>query len=489
MPGVLVPIIIVKENVTLSSEQQLVLGDALAALEGCNAPVVLSHQEARNPEFQRYFQLLSRPLQEKDLLVGAKVMDVTVEPMRQVMNNAIDSVVRQTSIVKTDQSFRFVREAAAQDPSLNLAVIDLEEPYAIREAHSALKSGLNVMIQPTLTQSEEALKLKELAHESGLLLIGSGAGASVINGAALGPFNQFNSGSVSLIALSSVALQEMVALCDCMGVGVRQALCVGELDLTPEHAGVGVRNLLSLLASDPETADIMVALPRCDASVLSLIKECAATVKQRVYVASHGAAPSAEEGIILRQNTVDLMMAFSEDHGIAISALHPRAFPKLELKEKQTQKLGLFASEYNRKEAQTILGADYQFSSYAQSLGLRYELDRPKDLFTAWLADIEEAVNSGATASILCDLILCEGIDTWYIDKFFETIQQGSNSNFITIICSVFATSCDSMTYQTLIKQCRDAGVVVATSNERAASMAKQVWSEARIGEMYAVVD
>lgn len=489
MPGVLVPIIIVKENVSLSSEQRILLSDTLAKLEGCNASVVCGYEDESNPDFQRYFQLLSRPLQEKDLMIGAKVMDIAVEPMKQVMNETVDAMLRRMAGQESESPYRFVREAVSHDPSLNLAVIDLEESYAIREAHSALKSGLNVMIQPTLTQSEEALKLKELAHEAGLLLIGSGAGASVINGAALGPFNQYSSGSVSLIALSSVALQEMVVLCDRLHVGVRQALCVGELDLTEAHAGLGVRNILTLLESDPETTEIMVALPSCSDAILEEIKGCASALEQTVYLSVAGRELSRSEGVVLCPSTVDMMTAFSEDRGLSISALYPRAFPKLELKDTQSKMLGLLASEYHRKEALSIIGGDFKFPSFARDLGLRYELDRPKDLFTAWLEQLELAVNSPSTASVLCDLIVCDGIDTWYIDRFFEIVQQGSQSNFITIIASVLATSCDSLTYQTLTKQCRDSGIVIAQSNERAAAMAKHVWAEAKVGEVHAIMD
>ena len=69
---------------------------------------------------------------------------------------------------------------------------------------------------------------------------------------------------------------------------------------------------------------------------------------------------------------------------------------------------------------------------------------------------MNDAVNSPETASILTDLVLCDGLDLSYVDQFFDCIQQGAYSDFITVICSITASSNDTMSYQSLIKRCRD---------------------------------
>ena len=132
-----------------------------------------------------------------------------------------------------------------------------------------------------------------------------------------------------------------------------------------------------------------------------------------------------------------------------------------------------FLSENNRKEAEFIIGDSYSFKSYFDDLSLRYELESFDQITAAWLSDLNDAVNSPETASILTDLVLCDGLDLSYVDQFFDCIQQGAYSDFITVICSITASSNDTMSYQSLIKRCRDSGIVVASSNERAATMAK----------------
>ena len=141
MPGVLIPIVIVKENVSLTLDLKERLLAALKEVEGCNSVTVFTLSDSSEIHCNRYISLASKPLYDTDLIIGAKVMDIAEKQMMSVINDVIDSVLQGIDSESTELPYRFVREAALQDPSLNLAVIDLEESYAIREAHSSLKAG------------------------------------------------------------------------------------------------------------------------------------------------------------------------------------------------------------------------------------------------------------------------------------------------------------------------------------------------------------
>ena len=72
-----------------------------------------------------------------------------------------------------------------------------------------------------------------------------------------------------MVGISSVALQELVVIADRLGIGVRQALCVGELDITDAHSAIGLKNILELLNQDPDTDDIVLALPSCGREIVT----------------------------------------------------------------------------------------------------------------------------------------------------------------------------------------------------------------------------
>ena len=139
MPGLLKPIIIIKENVDLTTSLYEKLFASLEQLDGCNLPIICTVNDQNDPVKKRYLDLTSRPLQETDLVIGAKVMDIAESQMKTAIQRCVDMVLTPKKPISSDPSSRTIRDAVTQDPKLNLAVIDLDEEYALREAHSALK--------------------------------------------------------------------------------------------------------------------------------------------------------------------------------------------------------------------------------------------------------------------------------------------------------------------------------------------------------------
>jgi FdrA protein len=140
----------------------------------------------------------------------------------------------------------------------NLALISVPGPHAFTEAMDALDAGCDVMVFSDNVPVEQEVKLKAVAAERGLLVMGPDCGTAVVGGVGLGFSHSVQPGPVGVIAASGTGCQQLLCLLDAAGVGLTAALGVGGRDLT---AAVGARSTLSaldVLDADPATELIVV---------------------------------------------------------------------------------------------------------------------------------------------------------------------------------------------------------------------------------------
>ena len=104
----------------------------------------------------------------------------------------------------------------------------------------------------------DEVRLKSLAAERSLLVMGPDCGSAIVNGVPLGFANVVRSGNVGIIAASGTGLQEVSCLIDRLGGGISQALGTGGRDLSAEVGGLSMRCCLEMLAADPETRVIVL---------------------------------------------------------------------------------------------------------------------------------------------------------------------------------------------------------------------------------------
>jgi FdrA protein len=98
---------------------------------------------------------------------------------------------------------------------------------------------------------EQEVLLKDRAAERGLLVMGPDCGTAVVAGVGLGFANVVRPGPVGIVAASGTGAQQVMALLDGAGVGVRHCLGVGGRDLSSAVGGRSARQALALLEEDP----------------------------------------------------------------------------------------------------------------------------------------------------------------------------------------------------------------------------------------------
>ena len=125
--------------------------------------------------------------------------------------------------------------------------------------------GLHVLLFSDNVSLEDEIALKKYAREHGLLLMGPGAGTTILNNVALGFANVLPAGPVGIVSAAGTGLQEVSTLLARRGVGITQGIGTGGRDLKKEVGGIMMLEAIKALQHDPATAVlILISKPPAD---------------------------------------------------------------------------------------------------------------------------------------------------------------------------------------------------------------------------------
>ena len=166
---------------------------------------------------------------------------------------------------------RTVRSVARQvGPAL--ALISVPGPHAFTEAMDALDAGCDVLVFSDNVSVADEVRLKEVAAQRGLLVMGPDCGTAVVGGIGLGFANVVQPGPVGLVAASGTGAQQLMCLLDAADIGVSAVLGVGGRDLSADVGGRGTIAALDALDADPATELIVVLSKPADPSVAERVR-------------------------------------------------------------------------------------------------------------------------------------------------------------------------------------------------------------------------
>ena len=176
-----------------------------------------------------------------------------------------------------------IRGALASHSTANVAVISVAGRYAADEAWDALTHGLHVLLFSDNVSLEDEIALKKYARDHGLLLMGPGAGTTILNNVALGFANVLPAGPVGIVSAAGTGLQEVTTLLARRGVGITQGIGTGGRDLKKEVGGIMMLEAIKALQHDPTTATLtLISKPPADEVVQSILKQVSASAKPTV---------------------------------------------------------------------------------------------------------------------------------------------------------------------------------------------------------------
>lgn len=143
-------------------------------------------------------------------------------------------------------------------PEATVAAVSVPGRFADDVAREALLAGLHVFLFSDNVAIETEVALKRLAADRGLVVMGPDCGTALIGGVGLGFANKIRRGTVGIVAAAGTGLQEVATLIHRYGGGVSHAIGTGGRDVTAAVGGATMLQGLAALAADPETTVIVL---------------------------------------------------------------------------------------------------------------------------------------------------------------------------------------------------------------------------------------
>jgi len=272
----------VKKNFHRDSIQLLHLSEEAKKIDGVkDAAIVMG--TTTNKEILQKLGLLTdegRAALESDMILAVMADSETL------IENALKEI--EEMILKPPaakgRAFYSVDAALQAFPDANLAVVSIPGEHAREVVLKLLDKGLSVHLFSDHVPPEHELEMKQYARERGLLVMGPGAGTSIIGGKAVAFANVVKRGRVGIVAAAGTGLQEASVLLSEAGLGVSEALGVGGGDVKAKIGGIMTLQSIDALEQDPESDTVIVLSKPPDAGVENTILDHMAENTKKQYV-------------------------------------------------------------------------------------------------------------------------------------------------------------------------------------------------------------
>lgn len=451
---------------------------------------------------------------DNDLVIAIEAKD------EKTCDEALKLVDRllKTRNTKKDSSLKqnpkTIPSAIKELKNANLTVISVPGKHAYREARKALNNDLNVMIFSDNVSITEEKKLKELAREKGLLVMGPDCGTAILNNVGICFANKVRKGNIGLVAASGTGLQEVTVLIDKFGGGISQAIGTGGRDLDERIGGITMIEGIKALNKNKDT-DVIVLISKPPAKsvelkIMKLIKD----IKKPVIVCFIDGNPEeirkvgAEFGHNLEETALkavkfagnQINFNYEDENRYLKERIKNE---KSKLKELQVNFRALYCGGTLCSESLALLRNDFtsikcnvskrsnekltDFENYEGNVLLdlgedHFTIGKPHPMIEPSLRNerILKEAKDPTVGVILLDFELGYGCHSDPVGVTLSAIRDSKqiakkdnrNLIFVGYVCG---TTGDYQDVNSQIKKLEDEGVIVARSNAHAANIVKDL--------------
>jgi succinyl-CoA synthetase alpha subunit len=405
-----------------------------------------------------------------------------------------------------------IGEGLAELPDANLVLVSTPGTYASAEALRALKRGLNVFLFSDNVPLEDEIRLKQVADARGLLVMGPDCGTAIVGGIPLGFANAVRRGPIGLVGASGTGLQQVTSLIHRYGSGVSHALGTGGRDLDERVGGTTMLAATRQLLADPSTQVLVLISKPPAASVAARILEAVAGSSKPVVVNFLGGDPDAvlavgahpaetfEDAARLAVELAGAPLAGAPAAGdatLAVDAtLEPRSIEEAPLTAQasilasrlapgQTEIRGLYSGGSLAGEAKLVLKARLGPDRHDRILDLgddEYTVGRPHPMIDPRLRNEHILATAGepAVAVVLLDVVLGYGSNPDPAGALAPAIADAralatAAGRQLLVVASVCGTDLDPQGLGRQERILAETGVILESSNARAAMLAAAI--------------
>lgn len=493
---------IIQKNSYQDSIVLMLLTNRLNTLAGVTKASVMMGTPA-NKDIFKTGGLYTSELEEassNDMAIVLQI-DGKDEQLIQDVLNTIDEFLAEQSKGGNDKGTETVKtwdKALELGEDAHVAIFSIPGTHAALEIEHALNEGKHVFCFSDNVALKDEVRLKQMAHEKGLLLMGPDCGTGIINGIPVAFTNAVRKGSIGVVGASGTGIQEVTTLIHKLGGGVTNAIGTGGRDLKAEVGGITLKDSVATLENDPDTKVIVVISKPPAPSVRDEVLDLLRSSSKPVVTIFLGEEPTDHEENLYRAYTLE------EAAEIAVQLMHGK-----EVVEKNTS---LEDPCYQFAAGQTGIKGLYSGGTLAyeaamlmkRSLGLKDEkeaeagfilkdgvheiIDLGDDIYTQGkphpMIDpskrqemLAQAADDPTTAVILLDDVLGYGSHENMAKELAPTIKEikekaASAGRELVVIATIVGTDEDPQNMAEQKKILTEAGTILCNSNAQAVKLA-----------------
>jgi FdrA protein len=178
-------------------------------------------------------------------------------------------------------------------PAARWVLVSVPGRYAAEVARQALERDRHVFLYSDNVPLADEVRLKTLAAERGLLVMGPDCGTAIVAGTGLGFANRVRPGGIGLVGASGTGIQAITSRVHALGAGLTHALGTGGRDLSAEVGAATAHAALDLLRRDSATRVIVLVSKPPAPQVAARLLSAARTTGKPVVVCFLGWPPPA----------------------------------------------------------------------------------------------------------------------------------------------------------------------------------------------------
>ncbi|MDO5079220.1 MAG: acyl-CoA synthetase FdrA, partial [Streptococcus minor] len=238
------------------------------------------------------------------IVVESETQDVKAEVL-QLVDEFLSDLSVKTNSDKQTKTVSSLAEALEVLPDANLALFSIPGEYGAVEMEKALRKGLNVFSFTDNIPVEDEKRLKDLAHEKGLLMMGPDCGTGIISSVPLAFTNVIRPGNIGIVGASGTGIQEVTTIIDRLGAGVVHAIGTGGRDLSEKVGAITVKDAILALDKHEPTDVICVISKPAAKEVRDEVVTLLQSVSKPVVAIFLGEKPDSHEGNVYLAHTLE----------------------------------------------------------------------------------------------------------------------------------------------------------------------------------------
>lgn len=429
------------------------------------------------------------------------VVDSEDEQIMEEVLPAIDTFLADLSAKGDDKEKPAAaswQEALTALPDANVALFSIPGEYGAAEMEKALKNGLHVFSFTDNVAIEDEVRLKKLAHEKGLLMMGPDCGTGIISSIPIAFTNVVSPGNIGVVGASGTGIQEVTTIIDRLGGGVVHAIGTGGRDLSDKVGAITVKDAIVALENHEPTDVICVISKPPAKEVRDEVVQLLQSISKPVVAIFLGEKPEAHEGKVYLAHTLEetaqIAVDLANEEAVKRNYFTKLDKPNVSPLDKDKVVKGLYSGGTLAAEAGMLISEALNLEGLVKQEGYilhshGYDvIDLGDDIYTQGkphpmidpevrIQKIEEYAEDEQTGIILFDVVLGYGAHEDMVGALLPAIEAaqtkaktaGGDLYFVATVCG---TTKDPQNYQDAVDRLKAAGVYVAESNAKAVQLA-----------------